>query len=235
MRRLAPFVGAVGAAWLRTHVRRRLRNDGDGPAGFFVPLAWVEAVWGPLPERRLSPEAPSTILADWVECGGVMRMTTDYFLGRGDWADLVRSTDGDPVREEARQLAAAGLEYRQTEAYQSLIDALHRPGPRPQRQGRLLDTEAAVDAYFERFVRLFHSIERHGVLSQPALRERGIRFNDDRGLGVAVDASGRLHRLQGGNHRWAIAQVLGVPEVPVELRLIHAAQVPDDVARYLGL
>ncbi len=177
----------------------------------------------------------TSIIADWVDCGGLMRNTLDYFLGAGDWSALVRSTDGDPVREEARQLMEARLEYRRTAGYQSLVEAVLSEGdPPPRRQGRELHRREDVDAYFERFVRLFRAIEAHGVVPNHRLADQGLAFNQDRGLGVALDAAGALHRLQGGNHRWAIAQVLEIPEVPVELRLIHVGAPREALEPWLG-
>ena len=205
---------------MTTLIRWQINRGAHSSPGFFVPLPWVEAAWGRLPSQAIKVERVSTILADWVDCGGRVRNTTDYFLGAGDWAPIIRSTDGDPVREEARQLQAADLVYTDTAIYQALLGAALAGDPQ-RRQGRMLYAREDIDAYFERFVRLFRSIQSHGVLPHATLDAAGLRFNQDRGLGVAVDADGRLHRLQGGNHRWAIARVLGLSEVPVELRLHH--------------
>jgi hypothetical protein len=219
-RYIAPIARISGRRWLRAWVKWHIAHPAAVPAGFHVPLVWVEAAFGQLPTRTLAADQVATILADWVDCGSVIRNTTDYYLGSGDWAALIRSTDGDPVREEARQLYAAGLDYSRTEFFHALLEASERGEPQ-RRQGRELMTREDVQAYLHRFVRLFQSIESHGLLPNHALDAAGVRFNSDRGLGLAMDADGRLHRLQGGNHRWAIAQVLGLRHVPAEIRLHH--------------
>lgn len=206
-------------------VDRYLRNHGDLQENFRLPLRLVEAAWAKLPSRTLVVTEVNTILADWIHCRGQVINTTDYFIGGGNWRPLVRSTDGDPVREEARQLREVELKYRETEAYRLLLAQVRSPSEGPRRQGRDLRERADVDAYFKRFVRLFRSVEAHGLLPHHQLDTLQLRFNNDRGLGVAVDADGRIHRLQGGNHRWAIAQVLGIRVVPVEIRLVHVEAV----------
>ncbi len=175
----------------------------------------------------------TSIVADWVDCGGVMLSTLDYFLGAGNWSTLIRTTDDDPVREEAQQLWEAGLDYRRTAVYQGLLEAVAAGGGPPRRQGRELERREHVEAYFERFVRLFRAIGAHGVLPRHRLEEMELLFNDDRGLGLAMDSEGGLHRLQGGNHRWAIAQVLGISAVPAELRLVHVEAPAPALADWL--
>lgn len=217
-------VGPIASTPLGVRLVRRaaLRALGSAPhkAHFCIPLQFAEAAFGKFDPCWIETASITSILADWVECDGTLLNTLDYFLGSGDWSPLVRSTNGDPVREEARQLQASGLVYSRTESYEALVAAAAAGQPQ-RRQARTLHTRADVDAYFERFARLFRSIETHGLLPGAALDAAGLRFNGDRGLGVAVDADGTLHRLQGGNHRWAIAQVLGVEQVPVEFRLHH--------------
>jgi ParB-like chromosome segregation protein Spo0J len=82
------------------------------------------------------------------------------------------------------------------------------------RQHRRLRTRADVDEYFERFVALFRSIEQHGVVRRAAGR--------DRDIGVALGPWGDLVRLPGGQHRLAIASVLGLERIPVQIRMVHA-------------
>jgi hypothetical protein len=211
----------LSGGWLiRRWLARQLTVGMNANEGFFVPLPWVEAALGELPTETCRVSHVNTIVADWVSCNATIRNSIDYFLVAGDLAPLIRSTKGDPVREEARQLMAEDLDYSKTPAYETLVQAVETSTPQ-RRQGDQLRTVAAVQAYFERFVKLFRSIERHGVLVHSALDQAGVRFNQDRGLGIAIDADGRIHRLQGANHRWAIAQVLDIQEVPVEVRLVH--------------
>jgi len=219
-RRSAPLARLCGRRGITTLIRWQINCRAASGAGFFLPVPWVEAALGRLPTQTIEVERLSTILADWVDCGGVMQNTTDHFLGSGDWIPLIRSTAGDPVREEARQLQAAGLAYARTAAYEALVRAAQHGAPQ-RRQGRVLLERRDVDVYFERFIRLYRSIEDRGLLPHHALDAAGARFNQDRAIGIVVDADGQPHRLQGANHRWAIAQVLQLSKVPVEVRLYH--------------
>ena len=85
----------------------------------------------------------------------------------------------------------------------------------------------------ERLDRIFESIRRHGYLSQRALlrldRPTTERLNNDvvhpvfNEIGVNVYRDGTLVRTGGGFHRLALATALGVPSVPVIVRVRHAA------------
>jgi hypothetical protein len=112
------------------------------------------------------------------------------------------------------------LAYRSTGAYASLIKAAECGKPM-WRQQILLDRRELIDLYFERFSALFRSIREHGVLSYNRLRERERAEPGERNVGVAIGCDGQLYRLPGGQHRTAIAKVLGLPSMPVEVRLIH--------------
>ncbi len=217
---LAGLLRVGGRAQAQRWLDRALRTHRDISPCFFAPLPVSRIALGALPTRACRVSIIDTIIAEWVDCDGHLFNCLDYFLGTGNWAPLIRSTNGDPVREEARQLLEADLSYKQTEVYQTLVQAV-RDNPPQRRQGRQLTEVADVDRYFERFVRLFDSIMQHGMLEHAVLDRKALRFSRERGMGVAVDRNGSLHRLQGANHRWAIAQVLEIREVPVEIRLVH--------------
>lgn len=84
----------------------------------------------------------------------------------------------------------------------------------------------------EKLDRIFESILRHGYLPQTALlqldRAATERLNNDvvhpvfNEIGVNVYRDGRLVRTGGGFHRLALAAALGVPSVPVIVRVRHA-------------
>ena len=217
---LASLLPTSGQRSYRKWLDERMNSGKHNPGCFFAPLPFVEAALGSLPRRSCRVHGINTIMANWIDCHGKMINGLDYFLGTGTWSGLISSTDGDPVREEAQQILDAYLNYKRTEVYEVLLHATLNDPPQ-RRQARQLKTATDVDNYFERFVRLFRSILQNGVIPHHEVDKFGVHFNRDRGMGLAIDLDGSLHRLQGANHRWAIAQVLDLPTVPVEIRLIH--------------
>ena len=52
-------------------------------------------------------------------------------------------------------------------------------------------------------------------------------------IGVAIDATGRLCKLPGGQHRFAIARALGLSEIPVQVRMLHVDVLQGQCAQTL--
>lgn len=43
----------------------------------------------------------------------------------------------------------------------------------------------------------------------------------DREIGIAIDHRGNIIKLQGGQHRFALAKLLNISHIPVEIRMVH--------------
>lgn len=168
--------------------------------------------------------------------------TGHWFIGAGDWSPILLSFARHQVSREAQELAAADLRFRDTPVY-----ARYRrraEAGKPMVRNRLvLDTPAAVDVYFEGFVALFESIREHGLRRRAEFAgRRGWRAGGRRWLaelgeqdiGVALTAKGRLVKLPGGQHRFAIARALRLAAVPVQLRLLHVGALGDMSAAALA-
>lgn len=205
-------------------VHRQLkRNALQAPLG--MPLALLDGCGFVYPDLEVDPSLVTTNLRDWCaapECG--VFNSIDYFSLAGEWVHIVNQPQCREIEREAMSLLAAGLVYQDSEVYQQLLDTI-RSGQGVRRQGVIIADQTQLDAYFTRFCTLFQSIQNNGMLTSADLDRASLRTNLDRALGVALDKDGRLHRLQGGNHRWAIAKVLGFTHVPVQLRLVHQTQL----------
>ncbi len=96
-----------------------------------------------------------------------------------------------------------------------------------------LNSQELIDDYFQRFVALFHSIQAHGVVPvnslkgplaekfQPSASRRRKTEWGERDIGVAIGPAGELVLLPGGKHRLAVATVLKISHVPVQVRMVH--------------
>ncbi|MEI2415953.1 hypothetical protein V8Z80_07180 [Orrella sp. JC864] len=162
-------------------------------------------------------------LTDWV-CGqGRPRHTLNAFVADGDWSALLVGVDSLPVFVEAQQLLDSGMDYRRMPIYEQMIKAM-REGRPARRQQRRLDSALAIDQYFERYVRLFLSIQRHGMLA-PAYPVLSHPWRMGTGIGVAMGPDGQWVKLPGAKHRVAIAQALGLPHIPVQLGMVHGEAI----------
>jgi len=89
-----------------------------------------------------------------------------------------------------------------------------------------------VEAYCRHHLMLIESIRQHGVVRRSELERIGktasrLTANSaalERGetdAGVAIGPRGRLYRYRGGFHRTAAARELGLPSLPVQVKLVH--------------
>jgi hypothetical protein len=226
-RRLRGTVHADGLDDAVQKAGNRMRGS-DQPFG--LALDDLKRSGIPLPMIDLAPGTIEYLLCDWVKVDGRAWHSLDGFLGSGDWSAILRPPWQITILKEARQLHKAGLRYQQIPAYGRLCKLAETGKPVTRQQVRLSD-RPRIDAYFERYAALFRSIEKEGLWKVPS--------PGDRLPGVALTAGGQFVRLQGGQHRWAIAMTLELPTVPVELRLLHldawrsAGSVDECVARAL--
>jgi hypothetical protein len=163
---------------------------------------------------------------------GRLRVIRDRFVGGGDWGPLLDPVGEASTYRDTREIVAAGFEYQRTEAYRRAL-ARAEAGAPLSRNFVALDTPTLVEHYFRRTAELARSIQQRGVVRRTQYRRIAHVFGDPRlrppwvevvesDIGVAIAASGELLRFGPGKHRTAIAQALGLPSVPVEVRMVHA-------------
>ena len=193
--------------------------------GFALYPSWAQRCFGSRLLVHVSPSRIAHYMCDWLERGAKRNAfhSSDYFLGSGSWEALTREVSRMPVLQEARELIEADWNFRITASYRRL-DGARRSGSPITRQQIKLDSIEKIDAYFIRFRSLYQSILQHGLLANSAIATN-LGIEADREIGVAVDANGSLVKLPGGQHRFALAAVLGLDLIPVEVRMIHCDAV----------
>jgi hypothetical protein len=230
----ASLAGACGPAlpfeWILRRAQQKLCSQG---CGFAVPAPLAMAHFGDALLVDIPTSSIHLRLPDWIGFGSTRLNTNDYFLGGGDWRGFSHAFLGSTVAREARELAEHGLDYRKTRTYANYLKRAQAGKP-ITRNRVILESPELIEGYFERFVTLFQSIQQHGVrrldevrqwepeLARPSAIRRGFTERGEKELGVAIGETGEIYRLPGGQHRTAIAMVLGVETLPVQIRLIHA-------------
>jgi hypothetical protein len=183
-------------------------------------------------DLRVPPTAFHNRLHDWVCYNGYTQHAATYFVCADNWGDLLAPFNNYPVMREAIQMHRANLDYKRTKVYTRFL-ALAREGKPVWRNQLMLNTEERIDDYFNRFVALFESIQAHGVLPigsltaplakqfRPSAARRWKTQWGERDIGVALGPDGELVLLPGGKHRLAVATVLKISHVPVQVRMVH--------------
>lgn len=210
-------------------------------AGFWLPVAYAVQRFGPRLDLVIRPDAIEHVLLDCVALDGRRLHTGLWFVGAGDWTPIRWPMTRHQVSREAAELLEQDLRYRDTAVYRSYRQRAETL--RPMVRNRvLLDSAEQIDAYFERFVALFQSIRENGVVRRSARRPMALPGGGARSwwtelgeqdIGVAIDATGQLWKLPGGQHRFAIARALGLSEVPVQVRMLHVDVLQGQCAQTL--
>lgn len=169
-----------------------------------------------------------------VEVYGRPVKVTEKFIGGGDWSGWIRDSRKTRVMSEMTALIRAHLDFRQTNQYNNRVKGLATGTVLHFQRGHQ-DSIQKIERYFENFVRMILLAERFGIIARPISRANCLdeAFTEEdiqelwcelseSNVGVAVDANGSLLRVGPGKHRVAVADVLGLPSVPCEVRLIHS-------------
>lgn len=139
----------------------------------------------------------------------------------GDW-DLIREPWGGGLRmESCRMRYLEGADWEETPQYQRMIMLVGK-GERPAECASVEDVKARYAA-LDRMVA--ETRARGRLLTREELPECFRREHG--GILVHLARDGVLLRSGGGGHRFAIAKVLDLPEIPVQLGAIHLDAVRD--------
>jgi hypothetical protein len=111
-----------------------------------------------------------------------------------------------------------GLSIDKTTEFRYQMDLISRDG----KAWYDFETDKEVLNYLSSKVRLFEDIRRAGEL-RPNFEISGKRRDE---IGCLIDERGRLVKGKSGNNRFAIARLLKIPLVPVQIDAIHAEHIP---------
>lgn len=171
-------------------------------------------------------------LVQWVHTREIERWTmpdrwpvpySGEFIVNNDW-DLEYVGDLEYYRENSRnyrsvwQVFSEGRPYGESDQYRFLAEVIGEGGWHPEVSERGRNMEE-VDRYFAELGRVFEAMKESGFRSQSELGTNE-PFPDE--IRVMVDRNGRLVRAFGGNHRFAMAQILGIPRIPIFVLAVHS-------------
>jgi len=211
---LAPL---AGQRLVFSRLLARALRQAEGERGFRLSPFYALAYYGERLLIEIDPASMTRVMRGWLADGPRQVHTLDAFLSAASWQRLALPLGSTEVTRQMQELFAAGMDHTRTQTYRNMLRAL-RQGKPASRRRQILDSEAAIESYFADVRGLVESIRTNGVVSH---RTGAGTFVVDRDIGVALDADGDIVKLPGGQHRVAIASALGIPRIPVEVRMIH--------------
>ncbi len=133
------------------------------------------------------------------------------YLTPGDWDLNAKPYSDFETYQKMAQIYDANYDYQQTELYQKIIDQISTNGKFKHKSIVMRSIEEAEKKYFDRYVKVFNSMEKDGYL-----RGKGV----DDGFG-AIDRNGKVVKMQRGRHRLSIAKLVGIESIPINVLYIH--------------
>lgn len=139
-----------------------------------------------------------------------------WFFRGGDW-DLRRKSlcsvhDEDPRYLFYKEYFIDNLPINKTLAYDYYRERQSKGRPR-----KGFENEEAIIARLEGYVTIFREVERAGKLT-PSFYLTGRRSDE---IGCVLCRHGNIMKLSNGNNRFAIARILELPTIPVQIDFIH--------------
>ncbi|MGR4068081.1 hypothetical protein [Billgrantia sp. C5P2] len=140
------------------------------------------------------------------------RKISNFFIWPGDW-DLKTPALVETQRHHfISDIWAHRLDLTASDSYANLMNRLEQRGPlRLHHQGILLDTEARILTYLERYLFYMEDMSCFGFK---------IGLGKDP-LGIAIDRHGGMIKINKGLHRLAMAQTLGIRHATMRVRAVH--------------
>lgn len=167
------------------------------------------------------------VLKDWVEADDEVLNTSHFFLGYGDWSGILTKIQGSSIYSEALDLQKHNWDYKSSMYYTKYIKRFTANEP-IRRQHNHLDTTQKLNQYYERFCTLYHSIQEEGFLPQEQLP----KDTKNKNIAIAIDKDWNIVKLAGAQHRVAIAKILNLTSIPVEVKMIHKELIKEVSADY---
>lgn len=167
----------------------------------------------------IETEKITHFITSWIPIKSNHVHSSDYFITNFNLLEHCKEINKLPVINIIKDFQSNNFTYKNTQYYKKLNESIKNGKPITKQQ-TLLDTEEKVINYFNRIHDLYQSITRHGLISNKIISENGKEYID-REIGIAINNDGFLIKLQGGQHRFAIAKIKKIEKIPVEIRLIH--------------
>ncbi len=183
-------------------ILNRLRFRDQAPlsdAALYLPLSDIHATYAPDPSRG----AP------------VFRRSHSGLVRGGDWDLSVKPLADSDKYKACHAHFVEGLPWAETGIYERHLKIIAKQGVSDGCR-----TLADLERRYAGVDRLYEEVSQNRRL-RPRSEVPGYFRREHGGIFVHIDRHGRGLRRGGGEHRYAIARILELPEIPVQPGVIH--------------
>lgn len=166
-------------------------------------------------------------LPDWLAINDCPCHTLQFFIAHYQLTHLLQPAKYLSLSKHIESLVNVDWQVENTSAYQTFLAAADTQ-PHTRHKIRL-DSEAKIQAYFDKIKSLYDSIKTQGLQVQRVANQANFRGSP---IYVGIDADGQLFKLPSGKHRLAIAKILGLQSVPVVVNMIHADWIKKNMLKH---
>lgn len=140
------------------------------------------------------------------------RKLGNRFIWDGDWDTSVTSFQDSFRYQFMADIWENRGDLTKSRRYQEMMQMIASGRPyRSYHKGVYLDTEQKVYRFLEIYIVFMEQLESEGYKSE---------LSPDP-LGVALNRNGQMIKINKGLHRLAMAQVVGIKSIPVQIRAVH--------------
>lgn len=154
----------------------------------------------------------------------------DYFIVGGLWENSYSLIKDDRIYREMVDLISFGDDFRRSRSYRERVTELRAGVPRNGIYGTLFETCRDIDESYRYYIALIASMRENGYL--PILDT--LKPTPERHVGVAITPGGEFLHFRTGHHRIAIAQLLNLESMLVQVHCVHGQWALEASAKFGG-
>jgi hypothetical protein len=169
-----------------------------------------------------------------------LQKTNNSFIIFADFTPKIGAFESHATSVFIDEILKEGKKAEETTLYRQVVDGVavrrYLEGGNAVVKSQLTSADA-LNAYYERCMRLAEHIAKNGVIDVHSARGKRELYdskNDDN-IGIGIDPEGGLMHYRKGHHRLAISRVLSIASVPVSLQLISGIYLSRFIDRPLRL
>jgi len=228
-RRLWYLIGKTkfGLLLVKHYLTKALQSLSPHVCEFQVPYSLIKGHY----QEKLVLDVETLRIQNWLRSKAILNdeyiALKDCFVGGGDWSQIIEPLTASKLHTEAYEVYKFRLNFLEIPTYQRLCKMIKK-NHQVLHNYCLLKNEEDLKSYFEHYLAVLESIERHGLVRQNKFspselgwKRKKARTYWHEDIGVAVGHDGELYRFRGGTHRFVFARCLGIKWIPVTVKIIH--------------
>jgi len=159
---------------------------------------------------------PEDYIVDRLDCGNI-RSVDEY----SDFSTAYRST---------MQIFEKNYDFQESDQFKVMKNHIQEQGYSDKWGAKKYRSVEEIEDYFKNLQKTYESIKNDGYLTQKELGNK----NPYHEIKVIIDEDGSIYKASGGNHRFAIVNILDINSIPVHVKKIHINWAKKQFKNYDG-